>query len=159
MKLNKFAQLAAIGITVASSLSPLNAKAKECRNIAARGETSEHASDYAPKTDYSIYTNEEIEEAILDLEVILEELDEEQSALKKERKTLSLNIQAIQAELEFALDIVEKSLLQEELDALISLKDEQQNECKELHSEHRSIKKELRYLVELTNNETSVEEG
>ena len=89
----------------------------------------------------------------------LEELDEEQSALKKERKTLSLNIQAIQAELEFALDIVEKSLLQEELDALISLKDEQQNECKELHSEHRSIKKELRYLVELTNNETSVEEG
>ena len=104
--LNKFAQLAVIGITVATGFTPLDAEARGRRGGHDRSETVSRSSNYVPETDYSTHTLAGVQEVILGLESTLDELDEEKSALRSEGKELRLEIRAIQEEIEFSLDVV-----------------------------------------------------
>ena len=158
MKFTKIAQLAAVGITVATGLMPLDAEARGRRGGGDRQARTELSEDYAPETDYSGYSSEEIATTIVSLEAEYEDAREELSSHREEGKDLRLQMKTLEAEIEATEDIVTKATLEEELVALEALKDEFKEEKSTLREERRALKKEIRYLENLNSEEAVAEE-
>ena len=155
MKLTKLAQLAAVGITATTGFMPLDAEARGSKDRRAKTELSE---DYAPETDYSVYSSEGIADAILALEAVYEDVSEELSVLREEGKDLRLQMKTLKEQIKTTEDVLEITAAEEALVDLKALKDEYKEEKSTLREERRSVKKEIKYLENLNSEEAAAEE-
>ena len=155
MKLTKLAQLAAVGITVATGLMPLDAEARGRKDRQAK---TELAADYVSETDYSAYTTEDIAGTIVELEAEYAEIKEELSALREEGKDLRLTMRTIKSDIKSTEDLVLKEGLESELAGLEAYKEEFKEEKSALREERRALKREMRYLESLISEEAVAEE-
>ena len=158
MKLTKLAQLAAVGITISAGLMPLDAEARGRKGGGGGRCPIQLEEGYAPETDYSGYSSEQILTAIEGLEDELEEDHDEISEHREEGRALRTSIKEKKAAIEATADVVEQAALQTELDELLAEREEHKEERDEFREARYSIKKEIKYLKNLSATEESAEE-